>query len=146
MNRLRYLIYTILLLVFSSIVFYNLQKPDKETLLLLNNNVVFEGKITKIQKSNNHAFGIITLLHLKSSVNEFSKKAKSGIYPYRISNNLIELYCTVSVDRKIGDLIRVISKDFTIYYNPQNSNEKGSLYVINDSYNIGYVKENTQFK
>jgi len=143
------LLYAILLVGFFYSIFYYNNKSGKETIKLndsLNNNVVFEGVVVRIQKSTNHAFGIITLKHVKSSVDEFNKQIKGGVYPYRITGNTAELYCTVSVDRKLGDSVKVVSKDLTIYYNPQNSREEGSLYVITDPYNIGYVKENTVFK
>lgn len=143
------MLYAILLVGFFYSIFYYNNKSGKETIKLndsLNNNVVFEGVVVRIQKSTNHAFGIITLKHVKSSVDEFNKQIKGGVYPYRITGNTAELYCTVSVDRKLGDSVKVVSKDLTIYYNPQNSREEGSLYVITDPYNIGYVKENTVFK
>lgn len=149
MNIMRYLLYVILLIGFFYLIFYYNQKSGEETIKLndsLNNNVLFEGVVVRIQKSTNHAFGIITLKHVRSSVDKFNKQIKGGIYPYRVTGDSAELYCTVSVDRKLGDSVKVVSKDLTIYYNPQKSKEEGSLYVITDPYNIEYVKENTVFK
>lgn len=148
MSIIRYLLYAILLIGFFCSIFYYEQKSGKEIIKLndsLNNNVLFVGVIVKIQKSTNHAFGIITLKHVRSSVDEFNKQIEGGIYPYRFTGDMAELYCTVSVDRKLGDSVKVVSKDLTIYYNPQKSNEKGSLYVVVDPYNVKYVKENTVF-
>ena len=146
---MRYLIYVILLAGFiCSILYYN-KKSTKETIVLnnvLNNNVCFEGTVMKIKKSTNHAFGIITLNHVTSSVNKFNKEIKDGIYPYRINGDTAEVYCTVSVDRKLGDSVKVISKNQTIYYNSQKSSEEGSLYIITDAYNIDFVKENNIFR
>jgi hypothetical protein len=149
MNIIRYLVYAILLIGFFCSIFYYNQKSGEETIKLndsLNNNVLFEGVVVRIQKSTNHAFGIITLKHVRSSVDEFNKQINGGIYPYRVTGDSAELYCTVSVGRKLGDSIKVVSNDLTIYYNPQKSKEEGSLYVITDPYNIEYVEENTVFK
>jgi hypothetical protein len=144
MNIMRYLVYAILLIgIFYSIFYYN-QKSGEKTIKLndsLNNNVLFEGVVVRIHKSTNH-----TLEHVRSSVDEFNKQINGGIYPYRVTGDSAELYCTVSVGRKLGDSIKVVSNDLTIYYNPQKSKEKGSLYVITDPYNIEYVEENTVFK
>jgi hypothetical protein len=126
-----------------------LKQSDKETKTsndYLNNSIAFEGTITKIRRSTNHAFGIIELKLIRSSVKEFDKKVEEGIYPYKIRDGKAEVYCTVSVERKLGDSVNVVSKDHTIYFNPQNSKEEGSLYILNDAYNISFVKENTIFK
>jgi len=149
MKIMRYLLYIVLLICFFYSIFYINQRSDKETARLnnsLNNSVSFEGIAIRIQKSTNHSFGIITLKDVRSSVSEFNKQIKGGIYPYRINGDTAELYCTISADRKLGDSVKVISKDLTIYYNPQKSNEEGSLYILTDPYNIEYIKENTVFK
>lgn len=121
-------------------------KEINQSVDYLCDNVLFYGVIMNIQKSTNHAFGIITLKILNSSVHEFNKQIKGGIYPYRITGDKAELYCTVSVDRKLGDSVKVVSKDSVIYFNPQKSKEKGSLYIVTSPYNIEYVKEHTIFK
>lgn len=146
---MKYLRYIILLIVFISMVFYCNRQSDKKTKNsddLLNNSIVFEGTITKFQASTNHAFGIIQLKLIRSSIKEFDKEIKEGIYPYKIKGDTAELYCTVSIERKLGDLVKFVSKDHTIYFNPQNSKDEGSLFIITDPYNISFVKENTVFK
>lgn len=134
---------------FIFMIFYNSKKSRKEiskSNTLLNNNVLFEGVVVRIHRSTNHAFGVIMLKHVRSNVDEFNKQVNGGIYPYKLSGDTAELYCTVSVDRKFGDSVKVVSNDVTIYYNSHNSKETGSLYVVTDPYNIDYVKENTVFK
>jgi len=120
MYVMRYVIYIVLLIGFIFMIFYDNQKSKKEILKsneFLNNNVLFEGVVARIQKSTNHAFGIIMLKHVRSNVDEFRKQIKGGLYPYRFSGDTVELYCTVSVDRKLGDSVKVVSNDVTIYYN-----------------------------
>lgn len=146
---MKYLSYIVLLIIFICMVFYFLKQSNKEARKsndYLNNNIVFEGTITNIRRSTNHAFGIIELKLIRSSVKEFDEKIEEGIYPYKIRDGKAELYCTVSIERKLGDSINVVSKDHTIYFNPQNSNEEGSLYILHDPYNISFIKENTMFK
>lgn len=146
---LKYLRYVILFGVLVAVVIYYNRSSDaamKKSSEYLHNNVEFEGYVTGFEQSDNHAFGVIHLKLTKSNTLEFNKIIKNGIYPYRIKGDIAELYCTVSVERKKGDIIKLVSNEQTIYYNPQNSKEEGSLFIITDTYNIAFVKENTMFK
>jgi len=146
---MKYLRFIILITIFVCIVIYFNKQSSVEQIEsnnYLNNGIVFEGTVTRFKASNNHTFGIIQLKITKSNVKEFNKILKSGIYPYRIKGDLAELYCTVSIDRKLGDVVKVLSNESTIYYNPEKDTEQGSIYTITDIYNINFVKENTMFK
>lgn len=141
--------YIILLIIFICLVIYcnkQSQRQINKSNDYLINNIEFEGTITKLRISSNHAFGIIELKLTKSSIEDFDEKIKKGIYPYKIKGDTAELYCTVSIDRKIGDIVKVVSNEQTVYYNPQNSTEEGSLYIQTDPYNISFVNDNTLFK
>ncbi|MDO5614807.1 MAG: hypothetical protein Q4G16_01360 [Cruoricaptor ignavus] len=118
----------------------------KESQIYLYNNVEFEGYVTNFERSNNHSFGIIQLKVIKSNTLDFDKKIETGIYPYKIKGDIAEIYCTVSVDRKKGDVVKVISNNETVYYNPERGNEEGSIFIITDPYNIKFVKKNSSFK
>jgi hypothetical protein len=89
---------------------------------------------------------VIELKLIRSSVREFDQKIKGGIFPYKIKGGIAELYCTVPIESKVGGLVKLVSKDCTIYFNPQKSKEEGSLYIITSPYDIFFVKENTIFK
>lgn len=146
---LKYLRYVILLGVLVAVVIYYNRSSDvamKKSSEHLHNNVEFEGYVTGFEKSDNHAFGIIHLKLTKSNTPEFNKVIKEGIYPYRIKGDIAELYCTVSVERKKGDIVKLISNEQTVYYNPQYSKEEGSVFIITDTYNIAFVNEHTAFK
>ncbi|OPB73655.1 hypothetical protein [Elizabethkingia ursingii] len=118
----------------------------KESAEYLRNNVEFEGYVTGFEQSNNHAFGIIRLQLTKWNTQNFNREIKEGIFPYRIEEGVAELYCTVSVERKKGDIVNLISNKQTIYYNPQDSKEEGNIYIITDPVDINFVKKNTEFK
>lgn len=140
----------IILLVFLSIFFFFFFKISKKELheneTLMNNNIVFEGVVTNTKVSGNHAFGIIELKLTKSSVEDFNKETNDGIYPYKINGNIAEIYCTVSIERKKGDIVKVISNEETVYYNFEKTNEVGDIYIVTDSNNIDFVKKNSIFK
>lgn len=141
--------YIFLLLVFVFMVFYLVKDSDKHMKKMnkyLDNSIIFEGQVNRIQVSNNHAFGILELKIIQSNVKEFDQKPKNGIYPYKIRNGIAELYGTVSIERKAGDYVKVVSNEHIIYFNPQDSKEKGSLYLLSDPNNIDFVKKNTCFK
>lgn len=146
---MKYIRFIILIVIFVCIVVYFNKQSNVEQIEsnnYLNNGIVFEGIVTGFKSSDNHAFGIIQLKITKSNVKYFNKTLKNGIYPYRIKGVLAELYCTVSVERKLGDVVKVVSNESTIYYNPEKDTEQGSIYTITDIYNIDFVKENTIFK
>ncbi|MBL3549459.1 hypothetical protein [Chryseobacterium sp. KMC2] len=149
LKNLKYLWYTILLGFFVVVIIYYNKSSDvvmKQSVDYLRNNIEFVGYVTGFEQSDNHAFGVIHLKLTKSNTQEFNKIIKGGIYPYRIKGDIAELYCTVSVERKKGDIVKLISKEQTIYYNPQNTKEEGSIFIITDPYNINFVKEHTVFK
>lgn len=146
---MKYTRYIILTVIFIGIVIYfNRQSAIEKRISNnhLTNNIVFEGITTNLQRSNNHSFGVIELKVTKSNVKNFDKISERGIYPYRIKGNLAELYCTISIERKVGDLVKVISNERTIYYNSGKDNEEGSIYIMTDNYNVDFVKDNTIFK
>lgn len=129
------------------VTLYNRSSDDirKQSLEYLQNNVEFEGVILGYQRSDNHSFGVIQLKITRSNVTEFNKTLEKGVYPYRIKGNIAELYCTVSIERKKGDSVKVISNNQTIYYNPSTSEEKVDIHIINDLYDINFIRKHTIF-
>lgn len=144
----RYLWFIILLGFFGAAIMYFNKISDianKQSAEYLRNNVEFEGYVTGFEQSNNHAFGVIHLKLTKSNVEEFNKTITKGIYPYIIKGDVAEIFCTVT-ETKEGDFVKVISNEQTVYYNPQNTEEVGSLFIITDPYDINFVKKHTVFK
>jgi hypothetical protein len=61
---------------------YNLRKKQQEKYdKYLRNNIEFEGLITDIKRTRNHAFGIIQLKLTKSNVKYFRDSVQEGIFP-----------------------------------------------------------------
>nr|WP_315035465.1 hypothetical protein [uncultured Chryseobacterium sp.] len=149
LKYLKYLWYIILLGAFVTVIIYYNKSSDatmKKSEEYLHNSIEFEGYVTGFEQSNNHSFGVVHLKLTKSNTKEFNKIIKKGIYPYRIKGDMAELYCTISVERRKGDIVKLVSNEQTIYYNPKNSKEEGSIFIIVDPYNIDFVKKHTMFK
>lgn len=143
---MRYMRFIILIIVFVSIILYFFSKTKNQTIKsnqILNNGVVFEGTISNIKVSNNHSFGILFVDLKKSNTKELNVQLDDEMFPYRINNGKAEIYCTVSIDRKKGELIKVNSNNQLIYYLNTKDNEIGSLSLIDDIYNIKFVMVNS---
>lgn len=90
--------YIVLGVIFICMIVYFKNQSDKKWESLdkyLDNDVFFEGIVANIKQSDNHSFGIIQLKLTKSSVEEFDKVIKEGIYPYKIKGNVAELYTSI---------------------------------------------------
>ncbi|WP_300353286.1 hypothetical protein [Chryseobacterium sp.] len=146
---MKYLRFIIMFIVFVGMVMY-LKKTGTEEYVeknkVLKNGVVLEGTITDIKISRNHSFGILTLSVNNSNVKDFSKKLKEGIYPYRIKDKQAEIYLPIFAERQIGDSVKLISDKEIIYYKGVKTKDEGEVYVITNSTDINFVKENTIFK
>ncbi|WP_226065473.1 hypothetical protein [Kaistella polysaccharea] len=146
MKKYRFLILLFALIIF---IFYDL-KISRQTSEFsdkaLTNNIKFEGKIKYLKRSDNHAFGIIGVELTKSNIKNFDRKINSNMFPYKIKNGYAEVYATVSVERKTGEIIKVISDSSTIYYNPNYSNEMGSLFLISDPINKRFIENNSEIQ
>ncbi|ADQ18104.1 hypothetical protein Lbys_2436 [Leadbetterella byssophila DSM 17132] len=115
-------------------------EKTSESLEKLKNDVEFSGIVKNKFLSNNHGFGVVELRIIKSNVDYFNQEN----FPYRIEKGTGELYSIVSsVD--IGDTIRVVSNESSFYFNYENRNVKGEIYMIGPL-DIGYIKKNTIFK
>lgn len=146
---MKYLKYIIGLILFIGIIIF-LNKTGSEEYAeknkILKNGVVFEGVITGIQRSHNHSFGILSVNISQSNVNAFSAKPEQGIYPYRIRGKQAEIYAPLFIQRQIGDHVKLISDEETVYYKGAESSDKGEIYIITESGDIDFVKENSRFR
>ncbi|MFC0427025.1 hypothetical protein [Chryseobacterium scophthalmum] len=146
---MKYLRFIIMFIVFVGMIIF-LKKTGTEEYAeknkVLKNGVVFEGTVTDIKISRNHSFGILNLNIVNSNVQDFSKKLEKGIYPYQIKGKQAEIYLPIFAERQIGDSVKVISDKEIIYYNGKKSKDEGDVYIITNSADIAFVKENTIFK
>lgn len=146
MKKYRFLILLSALIIF---VFYYLKisrQASEFSEKALTNNIKFEGKIKYFKRSDNHAFGIIGVELTKSNIKNFDRTINLNMFPYKIKNGYAEVYATVSVERKTGEIIKVISDSSTIFYNPSYSNEMGSLFLISDAVNKKFIENNSEIR
>lgn len=115
---------------------------------VLNNNVEFKGYVIDFRASNNHAFGVIRLQLTESSVSVFNDTIKKGIYPYRINGGIAELYTVIPADLDYDDTFNVKSNSHEYDFESKKGHQKyiGELHIIENSSNIDFVKEKTEFK
>lgn len=145
---MKYAKFVILCIVFIGLVLYVTttgSKEGDEQNKVLKNGVTFEGYVTDIKKSNNHSFGILTVNVSGSTVKEFSKELKQGIYPYQIRDKKAEIYLPIYIERQIGDHIQLISDRQIIYYKGKNTKDEGEVYIITNPSDVDFVKENSMF-
>lgn len=145
---MKYVRFIVLFVVFIGIVLYVTNTGTKEydeINKVLKNGVVFEGSVTDIKKSNNHSFGILTINVSNSTVKEFSKELKQGIYPYQIKDKKAEIYLPVYIEKQIGDHVKLISDRQIIYYKGKKTEDEGEVYVITNTSDVNFVKENSIF-
>jgi len=146
---MKYLRFIIIFVLFAGLVILLTQTGAKEYAeknKVLRNGVTFEGVVTDIKRSNNHSFGILSVNISKSNVNDFSAKPEEGIYPYQIREKQAEIYLPVFVQREVGDSVKLISDQEIVYYKGQKSSDKGEVYIITESEDIDFVKQNSSFK
>jgi hypothetical protein len=146
---MKYIRFIILILIFSFVVYFINQVSKKHQIYsseMLKNDVEFEGRITYIKTSQNHAFGIIGIEIIKSNLKKFENLKLNEYFPYKIRNNYAEIYCTVNVDRKNGEIIKIISNESTIYYNPKFSNEIGDLHLVSDETDKKFIEKYSKIK
>jgi hypothetical protein len=124
------------------------EKRSARSSAILKNNFYMKGTVLTVKKSRNHDFGII-LLHVRSSSSKlFNDTLNKSIYPYKVIGSKAELYTIIPDGVKDGDEVVVDSNKETAYYNHVKTKEHDEEYIsiVNDPYNLDYVKENTAFK
>lgn len=143
MKYLRYIILFTLFVIF--IIFYSKSSNNSDE--YLKNNIKFEGYVTGFKQSNNHAFGIIYLKITKSNVKEFDNMKGQKIYPYRIKENVAELYTTIPDGLQKFDIYKIDSNkgEYSVTYRIENKSYTSKLYIIKDPLNINFIKKYTMW-
>jgi hypothetical protein len=128
-------------------IFKCTSKEYEERDKLLDNGIVFSGKVIDTKISSNHCFGIAVIKLDSSNVKEYAKFSDEYLFPYRIKDSIAEVYCYLYEEDK-GNRIKVVSNNKKIYiYNNVKSNPNFTTLFINTSErNIKYVKKHTIFK
>ncbi|GJN58630.1 hypothetical protein ELAN_21850 [Elizabethkingia anophelis] len=148
---MKYLKYLILFSFFIGVIIYYNKRSDiamKQSAEYLRNNVEFEGYVTGFEQSNNHAFGIIHLKLTKSNISEFNKIIDQGIYPYKIKDGMAELYTSIPEGLQKNDIYIINSNrhKYSFIDKTQKNTYISDLFIITDSFDIDFVKKNTEFK
>lgn len=149
---MKYLYLVILFIVFVSLLAYcyhsGEERMDKSN-QVMSNNLMIKGRILDIKISGNHNFGILLLKVDSANIRKFvDTQLQGGIYPYKIKNGRAEIYLNVPDGLQNGDEAIVDSDKKTVFYHykAENRHAESNLLVVDDPYNIEYVKENTVFK
>jgi hypothetical protein len=129
------------------VIFKCSSKEVEELNKVLDNGIVFSGKVIDTKISSNHCFGIAVIKLDSSNVKEYAKFSDEYLFPYRIKDSIAEVYCYLSEEDK-GNRIKVVSNNKKIYiYNNVKSNPNFTTLFINTSErNLKYVKKHTIFK
>lgn len=149
MEFMKYLRFIILFIILIGVVIFLTRTGSQEYTeknKLLKNGIIIEGVVTSIKRSHNHSFGILAINVTKSSVTEFSSQIPDGIYPYKIKGKYAEIYLPIYIQREIGDHIKLISDKEIIYYDGKKSKDEGEVYIITNSEDIDFVKQNSSLK
>jgi hypothetical protein len=109
------------------------------------NNLYIKGKILNSKISDNHCFGII--LVKIDSINQkwenltFNKK----IFPVFVRDSLVEYYCPIYENRKVGQTLEMILKNKSIYKRDSNNNifSFSDIYFVSSCNNISFIKNNS---
>lgn len=72
-------------------------KEGEELNKLLDNKVCFSRTLIDMKASNNHLYWIVRIRIDSSNVKKYSQLNDNYLFPYRIKNNIAEIYCTVPI-------------------------------------------------
>jgi hypothetical protein len=129
------------------VIFKCNSKEVEELNKVLDNGIVFSGKIIDTKISSNHCFGIAVIKVDSSNVKEYAKLfSDEYLFPYRIKDSIAEVYCHISDDSK---RIKVVSNNREVYFYANDkliSHDSTRLFIIGSERNIKYVKKHTIFK
>jgi hypothetical protein len=147
-NIIKFFVLSVLFITGLLILAIISEEESLQTNKALNNNVDFKGYVIDFRTSNNHAFGVIRLQLTESSVATFNDTLKTGIYPYRINGDIAELYTTIPDGLDYYDTFKVHSNSHKFDFVSKTGHVKytSDLFIIEDSYNIEFVKKETQFE
>jgi hypothetical protein len=128
-------------------IFKCTSKEYEERDKLLDNGIVFSGKVIDTKISNNGNFGIAVIKLDSSNVKEYAKFSDEYLFPYRIKDSIAEIYCYLPRYSKV-DKIKLISKDRMIYFYNKDKIKfnSTSLFINTSERNLKYVKKHTIFK
>jgi hypothetical protein len=112
----------------------------------LHNHVQFSGAIVSLNRSGNHAYGIIGIKVLSTNTNECCDTIKGYLFPYRLSGEYAEFYGYVPNVAEVGDSIVLDSdkKVMDIYAN-DSLIAKTDVGLSSEESNIKFVSRHSRF-
>ncbi|AWA30943.1 hypothetical protein HYN48_13835 [Flavobacterium magnum] len=111
---------------------------------VLHNNVNIKGVISSVKRSNNHCFAVWKIDNVKSNIAYFRSNTNEQYFPYVIKNKKAEIYLELCDTLVIGDSIELDSNNLLVKITGKNNIER-SIGLVTESYNISFIKKNTQF-
>ena len=123
---------------------------DEKTDKLLDNNIYFTGTLIYMKASNNHTYGIVRVKIDSSNVKSYYKQSDSFIFPYRIENDIAEVYTYVPIlSGLVYNKTKVIvdSNNRLLEYITNTDTIKGDLFVYDIPWETDrkFVEKNTIF-
>lgn len=150
MYKLRMLIGLVVFVSMTILIWRGSTKEYNKWDLLLNNNIIVQGKVSNIKNSHNHDFGIILVQLDSANLKDFNGHTTGDvIYPYKIKNGKAELYVDIPYELVIGDRIIMNSNERggRGYDNDTLSRKKGvSVQMLSDYNELNYIRNNTDLK
>ena len=106
-------------------------------------NVFIKGRIERIQRSDNHSFGIYFIRVDTSSIN-LSGKYKEHILPFYVKGNKAEIYGTIGIDDSVDDVITLNRFTDLITITNQNGKTISQRHAsLVEDVNYAFVKANS---
>lgn len=124
-------------------------KEEKKLDKLLDNGIVFSGKVIDTKISSNHCFGIAVIKVDSSNVKEYAKFSDEYLFPYRIKDSIAEIYTYVPAELEASygkTKVSLNSNKRLLYYITEGKTIEGDLFINTSERNIKYVKKHTIFK
>jgi hypothetical protein len=131
------------------VIFKCNSKEVEELHKVLDNGIVFSGKVIDTKISSNHCFGIAVIKVDSSNVKEYAKFSDEYLFPYRIKDSIAEIYTYVPAELEASygkTKVSLNSNKRLLYYITEGKTIEGDLFINTSERNIKYVKKHTIFK
>jgi hypothetical protein len=131
------------------VIFKCNSKEVEELNKVLDNGIVFSGKVIDTKISSNHCFGIAVIKVDSSNVKEYAKFSDEYLFPYRIKDSIAEIYTYVPAELEASygkTKVSLNSNKRLLYYITEGKTIEGDLFINTSERNLKYVKKHTIFK
>jgi len=144
MKKLIPLFIVLIFVLLAALFALNIWKSEKKkSNNLMQNGVVFTGKILNLNASNNHAFGVIKLKIKETNSQNFINS--NIIYPYQIKDSIAEVYHIITYNIHKGMIVKVDSnKQKVFFFDSDSLIYSSDLTIITDDMDKNFVLNNSQ--